>query len=100
MIKMNHLLTYWSTNKFIEKLSIIILQRPSSRGGLEVEQWSDNRTLSSKEMGFLNPNYPPSGERGGFSCLAISAWGVHKYMVPMDPLCQVRPGCVLYVCVS
>ena len=49
------------------------LQIWSSRGGLEVEQWSYNRTLS------------------------ISV----DYMVPLDqPLCDVRPGCVLYVCVS
>ena len=24
---------------------------------------------------------------------------MHDYMVPMSPLCYVRPGCVLYVCV-
>ena len=52
----------------------------SSHGRLEVEQWDDNRTL------YL----------GG----SIPAWGVHDYMVPMDPLCYVCPGCVLYVCVS
>ena len=54
----------------------------SSHGGLEVEQWSDNRFLS-------------------ISVDQIPAWGMHDwYLVPMDPLCYVRPVCVLYVCVS
>ena len=56
------------------------INNESTRGGLEVEQWSDNRTL------YL----------GG----SIPAWGMHDYMVPMNPLCYVLLGCVLYVCVS
>ena len=31
---------------------------------------------------------------------SIPAWGIYDYMVPLDPLCYVRPGCVLYVCVT
>ena len=31
---------------------------------------------------------------------SISAWGMYDFMVPMDQLCYVLPGCVLYVCVS
>ena len=30
----------------------------------------------------------------------IPAWGMHDYMVPMDTLCYIRPGCVLYVCAN
>ena len=45
----------------------------SSRGGLEVEQWSDNRNLSI------------SVDR--------SSLGAHDYMVPMDPLWYRRLFC-------
>ena len=38
------------------------------------------------------------------SCIKVSQKYVEckgmDYMVPMDPLCYVRPECVLYVCVS
>ena len=57
-----------------------LLKKKSSRGGFEVEQWSDNRNLS------ILVDQSPLG-------------GMHDYMVPMDPLCYVHPGCVLYVCV-
>ena len=52
----------------------------SSRGGLEVEQWSNNRTVSI------------SVDQSPLEVCMING--------PMDPLCYVRPGCVLYVCVS
>ena len=31
---------------------------------------------------------------------SFPAWGIHDYMVLMDPPCYVRPGGVLYVCVT
>ena len=51
----------------------------SSRGGLEVEQWSDNRTLS-------------------ILVGSIPAWGMHDYMVPMDLLLCTSWMCVICVC--
>ena len=41
----------------------------SSSGGLEVEQWSDNRTLS----------------------ISVDQSQLGDYMVPLDPLCYIRP---------
>ena len=64
---------------FLE-LTLDFFHFQSSRGGgLEVEQWSDNRTLSI--------------------LVDQSPLGAHDYMAPLDPLCYVRHGCVLYVCV-
>ena len=52
----------------------------SSRGGLEVE------LLLHKLNDSVSVDQSP-------------AWGMHDYMVTMDPLSYVRSGCVLYVCV-
>ena len=65
----------------LERLSYI--DYISSHGGSGVKQWSDNRTLSiSVDQSLLG------------ACMLI--W----YQIPMDPQYYVRPGCVLYVCVS
>ena len=50
------------------------INQPWWLGGLEVEQWSDNRTLS---IWWINPRL-----------------GYAYYMVPMDPLSYVHPECV------
>ena len=70
-----------------QKWSISAAILSSKRNYLILPWWLGGRAMAWKQ----NSLY-----LGG----SIPSWGGHDYMVPMDPQCYIRPGCVLYVSVS